>query len=177
MKTPYHLFLIAFMVLIAFQACKTTEKLDNKKINKKAVLSDSVRSNILVQNKQLKTEKSDSVSNQNKSKLLNDTTIFYLVDDKPQFPGGEIELNAFISKNMDYKGVGTIEPWGIALVKFVVSIDGKTENIQIINKDKIPDIIEERIINVIRSFPNFTPGRIKGRPVSSWKIIKINEPN
>lgn len=123
---------------------------------------------------------SNTVLKQNaeSTKLINlsDTIIYHYVEEMPHFNGGEKELRRYIGNNIDFSGLGNLEPWGKAIVKFVVTKTGQVREIQIINAQRVPDVIEERIKKVFINMPKWIPGKHKGIPVSVWQTISIREP-
>jgi len=105
---------------------------------------------------------------------IKDTVVYSIVEQMPEFPGGDIGLKKFVAENIDFSGMGSVEPWGKAYVRFMVSTTGKVDSITIMNK--IPLIVEERISKVIKKLPAWKPGMQRGHLVNVWCTITINEP-
>lgn len=95
------------------------------------------------------------------------------VDVKPQFPGGQTELNRWIAQNIKYP-VDAIENGiqGRVLVEFVIQEDGSIGRIKII-KGRHPTLDKEAK-RVISSLPQFKPGRKYGAPVNVWYSLPVD---
>ncbi len=86
------------------------------------------------------------------------------VKDKPSFPGGNEKLICFINHNRQYpqeayrRGIQ-----GRVICSFVVNIDGSVSDISVL-KGVEPSLNREAV-RIIASMPEWTPGKIDGRPV------------
>jgi len=173
-------FLLTIMVIVfALQTCKTKHEMLKENENKTNKIAVEKQKNDSIN----KTQKNGIVQMKDSTKrvkkpqtVIQDTVVYTFAEVMPQYPGGDIEMYRFIGKNIDYSNIGKVEPWGRAHVKFTVTSDGAVENIQIINEKRIPDVIEERIINVVKLLSGWSVGRIQDKPVSVWKTITIREP-
>lgn len=80
---------------------------------------------------------------------------------QPQFPGGDMALSKFISRNFKMpKGCEINRARAVA--SFDIDEEGKVVNVRIyrgVNKE-----IEEEFIRVIKSLPRFEPGTADGKP-------------
>ena len=90
--------------------------------------------------------------------------IFMIVEEQPMFPGGMEELMKYLQKEIKYpqeaidKGIG-----GKAIVQFVVNTDGSICNDSVVRS--VDPILDAEAIRVVRSMPNWTPGKQRGEPV------------
>jgi protein TonB len=92
--------------------------------------------------------------------------------DKPQFPGGEEALNAFITSNMVYPVSAMnngIE--GNVTLEFIVKSDGSISAIKV--KRMIDPDLEEEAIRVVKSMPAWVPAELNGSPVESKATVVI----
>ena len=99
--------------------------------------------------------------------------IFTAVEQMPQFPGGEAELLKYISQHIKYPTMAAENNiQGRVVVKFVVQKDGKVGEVVVL-RGKDPDLDKEAV-RVVKTLPNFLPGKMNGQPVSVWYTLPIN---
>lgn len=94
----------------------------------------------------------------------NDDAVFVLVEQMPEFPGGEEELFKFLSATIIYpieaRDSG-IE--GTVYVNFTVENDGAINDVKVIRG--VHPLLDEEAVRVIESFPKWKPGKQKGKTV------------
>ncbi len=91
----------------------------------------------------------------------------------PQFPGGEGELLKYISTHIKYPTMAAENNiQGRVVVKFVVQKDGKVGEVVVL-RGKDPDLDKEAV-RVVKTLPNFIPGKMNGQAVSVWYTLPIN---
>lgn len=91
-------------------------------------------------------------------------TVYEVVDEMPEFPGGMSALMGYISKNLKYpKEAVEKKIQGRATVQFVVERDGSINNVRIL-RSAAPELDAETI-RVISSMPKWKPGRQDGKLV------------
>ena len=97
------------------------------------------------------------------------------VDEEAEFPGGYPAMKDFIQKNLDYPETAIENNvQGRCLIRFGVSKNGVVGQVQlIIGVPDCPDC-DKAAIKVIKSMPNWIPGRLNGRSVSSYCLIPIS---
>ncbi|NVN95051.1 MAG: energy transducer TonB [Bacteroidetes bacterium] len=91
-------------------------------------------------------------------------TPFTIVEQQPDFPGGEAEMKKFLLQNMKYPTMAResgIE--GTVFVTFVVSKSGKISSIKILRG--IGGGCDEEAIRVIKMMPEWKPGKQNGQAV------------
>lgn len=97
-----------------------------------------------------------------------DSTVFTIVEEQPQFPGGLQALQKFIADSIRYpeeaKKAGI---QGRAIVTFIVEKDGSLSNFKIIRSTK-NDLLDKEAIRVIKSMPKWKPGK------SSGSLVRVN---
>ena len=99
--------------------------------------------------------------------------IFTAVEQMPQFPGGEGELLKYISTHIKYPTMAAENNiQGRVVVKFVVQKDGKVGEVVVL-RGKDPDLDKEAV-RVVKTLPNFIPGKLNGQAVSVWYTLPIN---
>ncbi len=89
---------------------------------------------------------------------------YTIVEQMPEFPGGEEEMRKFLAKNVTYPVVAQENGIsGTVFVAFVVGPDGTITKARVIRGfDKY---CEEEALRVIRTMPHWKPGRQNGKPV------------
>ena len=104
--------------------------------------------------------------------------IYETVEQLPEFPGGQQAMIEFLSSNVRYpEKAAKNNIQGRVLVRFVVEKTGEISNIEVVRS--VDEELDAEAIRVIKSMPNFTPGRQDGKPVAVWYtlplIFKLNE--
>ncbi len=90
--------------------------------------------------------------------------IFQVVEEQPMFPGGMEEMMKFLQQNIKYpKEAQEQGKQGRVIVQFVVNKDGSIVNDSIVRS--VDPLLDAEALRVVRSMPNWTPGKQKGKPV------------
>lgn len=97
--------------------------------------------------------------------------IFLVVEEMPQFPGGEEALKNYIRSNIVYpKSEIDKETQGLVVVSFVVEKDGSISNIKILKS--LSKNCDEESIRLVSAMPKWIPGKQRGQVVR----VTINYP-
>ncbi|MBQ7851950.1 MAG: energy transducer TonB [Muribaculaceae bacterium] len=98
--------------------------------------------------------------------------VYTAVEQMPQFPGGEAELMKYISNNIKYPTMAMENNiQGRVVVQFVVTKTGKIGEVKVV-RSKDPDLDKEAV-RIVKSLPNFIPGKMNGQAVSVWYTLPI----
>ena len=90
--------------------------------------------------------------------------IFEVVEQNPQFPGGDQALMAWLTKNLKYPSVAQENGiQGRVMVSFVVNKDGSIVDPKIISS--VDPSLDKEAIRVVSAMPKWTPGRQRGKTV------------
>lgn len=96
--------------------------------------------------------------------------IFTVVEQMPEFPGGEKALFEFLGKHTRYPvSAESLGIEGTVYTSFVIDANGKISNIEVqrgISKD-----CDKEAVRVIESMPAWKPGKQGGRPVAVRFIL------
>lgn len=98
---------------------------------------------------------------------------FTVVEEMPQFPGGEKAMLDYLSKNVKYpeedakKGIQ-----GRVIVSFVINRNGKAVNPIIVRG--VTPTLDAEAVRVIENMPDWTPGKQKGQNVNVKYTLPIN---
>ncbi len=92
--------------------------------------------------------------------------IFHVVEESPEFPGGQVELMKFLQKNTQFPSIAREAGiTGVVYVQFVVREDGKVDpdDIQILRG--VHPALDKEAVRVVKSMPDWKPGRQRGKAV------------
>jgi periplasmic protein TonB len=98
--------------------------------------------------------------------------IFIVVEEKPEYPGGDPALFKFISENLIYPPEAENNRiQGRVILKFVVNTNGSVDRIEILRG--IDPLLDNEAIRVVKALPKFRPGKQGGVPVSVWFTLPV----
>lgn len=101
-----------------------------------------------------------------------DTTIYNSAEQMPEFPGGEIEKQKFLQKNLRYPHTALEQGHeGTIYLTYIVEKDGRITYVGV-KKGGAPELVEEAI-RVVSKFPVHEPGKNAGVPVRVKMVIPI----
>ena len=90
--------------------------------------------------------------------------VYPIVEEQPEFPGGEQARMAFLRDNIRYPHLAREAGiQGMVFITFVVERDGSISNVQVLRG--IGGGCDEEAVRVVRMMPRWTPGKQLGRPV------------
>jgi protein TonB len=94
-------------------------------------------------------------------------------EDMAQFPGGELELEKFVQKNVQYPRIAKeqgIE--GRVIVALVIDENGAITDVELIQS--IGGGCDEEVIRVLSEMPVWKPTKQDGKNVKAQKIFSFN---
>ncbi|MDR0657429.1 MAG: TonB family protein [Mediterranea sp.] len=101
-----------------------------------------------------------------------DTTVFEVVEQMPQYPGGTKALMNFLAYNIRYpKDAAKNKVQGRVVVQFVVDKEGNVINPKITRS--VNHELDGEALRVVRAMPKWTPGVQRGKKVSVRYTIPI----
>ena len=98
---------------------------------------------------------------------------FDVVEEMPQFPGGNDALMKYLASNVRYPEVA--EKAGIqgrVIVTFVVGSDGSISDATILKS--VDPSLDQEALRLVNGMPNWTPGKQDGKPVRVKYTIPIS---
>ncbi len=99
--------------------------------------------------------------------------VFVIVEDMPEFPGGELALRKWIADNVKYPVIAAENGiQGKVYVTFVVGTDGKITNARIARG--VDASLDQEAIRVVNQLPKWKPGMQRGKPVRVSYTVPIN---
>lgn len=98
---------------------------------------------------------------------------FYVIEEKPEFPGGEAAMFQWISKNVKYPEIAKENGvQGKVFVQFVIGKEGKVTDVQVVRG--VDPSLDKEAVRVIQSMPAWKPGKQRGKPVKVSFQLPIN---
>ena len=102
-----------------------------------------------------------------------ETQVFFIVEDMPEFPGGEMALRAYIANAIKYPVIAQENGiQGKVYVTFVVGKDGSVSNATIARG--VDPSIDKEALRVVNALPKWKPGKQRGKPVNVSYTVPIN---
>ena len=99
--------------------------------------------------------------------------IYVVVEEQPQFPGGEKELFKYIRDNL-LQTFGTVHGMsGSVVVRFVVNKQGEVTNVEVLQNRGVDAACEKEAIRIIESMPLWIPGKQNGIAVNVYYILPV----
>ena len=100
-------------------------------------------------------------------------TIFMVVEEQPEFPGGQAALMEYLRKNIKYPAIcreNNIQ--GRVLIQFVVNRDGSIVDPEVVRS--VEPHLDKEALRVISSMPKWKPGLQRGKPVRVKFTVPVN---
>ena len=98
--------------------------------------------------------------------------VFDIVEQMPEYPGGQAALIEYISNNVKYPDdAAKKKVEGKVFVTFVVDTDGKITDVSLLRK--VFPSLDAEAIRVISGMPNWIPGKQKGQVVRVKYTVPI----
>lgn len=95
-----------------------------------------------------------------------DDEVFMIVEEIPEFPGGEDALRKYLIENTKYpKNARKNKISGTVNVLFVIDENGEIGDVLVSNS--VDPTLDKEAIRVVKNMPNWIPGKIRGKPVKS----------
>ena len=102
-----------------------------------------------------------------------DDEFFMTVEEMPEFPGGDFGLMKYILKNINYPTIAKeYNITGKVYVSYIVDKTGTVTNVKVIRG--VDKNLDEEAVRLVKSLPNYKPGKNKGRPARVMFTIPIN---
>jgi protein TonB len=90
--------------------------------------------------------------------------IFVVVENQPEFPGGQAAMMKFLSENIKYPVIAQENGiQGRVICNFVVERDGSITDVQVVRG--VDPSLDREAVRVIQSMPKWKPGMQRGKPV------------
>lgn len=159
----YSLIVPIVLIMLIVSNAQSVSAMLQKKHKNVSVSVRPIKTDAIKKNKVVVASKENSTNSK----------VFEMVEVPPVFQGGDNALMKFISKNVKYPA-DAIEKniQGKVIIQFIVDETGKIIEPKIV-KGVLPSIDAEAL-RVVKSMPNWTPGKEKGKNVKCKFFIPIN---
>lgn len=98
--------------------------------------------------------------------------VFVVVEEMPRFPGGDSTLMKFIYSNLRYpEEAKTKNIQGRVILRFCVNYMGNVEQVGVLKS--VDPALDYEAIRVIKSLPQWNPGKQGGKPVNTWYSVPV----
>lgn len=95
-----------------------------------------------------------------------------MVEQKPEFPGGEAAMYKWLVDNIVYPSAASEEGvQGRVVVEFVVGKDGSISNVKVV-RPRHP-ALDKEALRVVKAMPKWLPGRNNGQPVKVTYTLPV----
>ncbi len=102
-----------------------------------------------------------------------DTQVFFIVEDMPEFPGGDLALRKYIANAIKYPVIAQENGiQGKVYVTFVVDKDGSVSDARIARG--VDPSLDKEALRVVNALPKWKPGKQRGKPVRVSYTVPIN---
>ena len=102
-----------------------------------------------------------------------DDEFFMVVENMPEFPGGDLGLMKYIQKNVKYPPIAKeYNITGKVYVSFIVDKSGSVTNVKIVRG--VDKNLDAEAMRVVKSLPRYKPGKQRGKSVRVMFTIPIN---
>jgi TonB family protein len=98
--------------------------------------------------------------------------VFVVVEEMPQFPGGEEAMISWIAQNIRYPEKAKQEGIrGMVAVSFVVGKTGKVSDVKAVRS--VHPLLDAEAVRVIREMPDWKPGTQRGKAVDVKYTVPV----
>ncbi len=102
-----------------------------------------------------------------------ETKVFFIVEEMPEFPGGELALRKYIANAIKYPVIAQENGiQGKVYVTFVVDRDGGISNARVARG--VDPSLDKEALRVVSTLPKWKPGKQRGKPVRVSYTVPIN---
>ncbi|MCM1137370.1 MAG: energy transducer TonB [Duncaniella sp.] len=120
----------------------------------------------------VREHKEEIIVEEKKPEPVDDNQVFTVVEQKPQFPGGEAALLKWVNDHIRYPAMAQENNiQGRVVIQFVVTKTGEVGEVKVA-RGKDPDLDKEAV-RVVKSLPKFVPGKMNGHAVNVWYTLPI----
>ncbi|MBL1232698.1 MAG: energy transducer TonB [Vicingaceae bacterium] len=102
-----------------------------------------------------------------------DTDVFVIVEQMPEFPGGQDSLYKFLGANIVYPNKAKKDGVeGKVYINFTIEKDGSINEVKVLRG--VHPLLDEEAVRVVESFPKWKPGKQKGKTVRVSYNLPLN---
>ena len=98
--------------------------------------------------------------------------VYQVIEQMPQYPGGESELMSYIAKNLKYPVIAQENGiQGKVILRFVVSKSGQVDKIEVVRS--LDPACDKEAVRVVKTLQRWIPGKQNGVNVSVYYTLPI----
>jgi TonB family protein len=98
--------------------------------------------------------------------------VFFIVEDMPEFPGGELALHKWIANEIKYPVIAQENGiQGKVYVTFVIGKDGSVSNANVARG--VDSSLDKEALRVVNALPKWKPGKQRGKQVNVSYTLPI----
>ena len=97
--------------------------------------------------------------------IVEEETVFQVVEQQPEFPGGMKAMMKYLQDNINYPRISRDNnSQGRAFIRFVVNADGSIQGVEVL-KSSGDIYLDKEAVRVVESMPKWSPGKQAGKTV------------
>lgn len=102
-----------------------------------------------------------------------DKEVFYIVEEMPEFPGGEKALKKYIADHTEYPAVAKENGiQGKVFVSFTITKEGTVQDAKVVRGVDLS--LDNEALRIVKTLPNFKPGKQRGQAVDVKYTVPVN---
>lgn len=114
----------------------------------------------------------DNTAGQTTSQKPKEQTVFEVVEQMPEFPGGVTEMKRFISNHLHYPAIAQENGiHGQVVTQFIIQADGTITDCTVAKS--VHPILDAEALRVIKEMPKWRPGRQRGIAVATRMTVPV----
>ncbi len=103
---------------------------------------------------------------------ISDDVPFVVVEQMPEYPGGDVGLLNFIRKNLKYpEEAKSKKIEGRVIIRFVVNREGNVEDVNVLKG--VDPLLDAEAVRVVRTLSGWKPGMQGGKAVSVYYMVPV----
>ena len=99
--------------------------------------------------------------------------VYESLEQMPEFPGGVVEMENFVIKNLRLPQIKEPEPKAGVYIRFIVNADGSVSDIKTARSSG-NTAVDDSVKAVIGRMPLWKPGMLQGKPVNCYYNLPIS---
>jgi protein TonB len=105
--------------------------------------------------------------------VVEEETVFQVVEQQPEFPGGMKALMKYLQENIQYPRISRDNnSQGRALIRFVVNTDGSIQGAEVM-KSSGDIYLDKEAVRVVSGMPKWSPGKQSGKAVRVYFVLPV----
>lgn len=105
--------------------------------------------------------------------VYEEETVFQVVEQQPEFPGGMKALMKYLQENIQYPRISRDNnSQGRALIRFVVNTDGSIQGAEVM-KSSGDIYLDKEAVRVVSTMPKWSPGKQSGKAVRVYFVLPV----